>query len=54
MANVNNTKISYIFSTLGSNIFPDFSFMSQCNKVIYVTNIAYKARFALLAGVFIA
>lgn len=52
MANANHTKISYIF--FGSNSSSNFSIISQCNKVIYIKNITYKARFVSFANIFIA
>lgn len=49
--NANDVKILYIFT---NNNFPDFSIRNQYNKVTNITNIACKARFALLTDIFIA
>lgn len=51
MANASDIEIPYIFS---SNGLPDFSIISQCNKVTYIADIAYKAGFTLLANIFVA
>ena len=53
MANINNSKILYIFFTFGNDNLLDFNIMSQRDRVTYVANVAYKARFALFANVFV-
>lgn len=54
IANINNTEMLYIFFASGSNSLWNFSIMNQYNRVTYIADIAYKARFALLANVFVA
>lgn len=51
IANVYNIKFLYISS---SNSPPDFSIISQYNRVIYIANVARKARFTSLANIFVA
>ena len=54
MANANDTEIPYIPSAFGSNSPPDFSIVSQRDRVTYVADVARNAGFASLANVFIA
>lgn len=51
MTNTNHTKISHIF--FGSNSPSNYSIISQYNKVIYIKDIIYKARFISFANIFV-
>lgn len=53
MANTNDTKILYILSAFSSNSPPDFSIISQRDRVIYVADVLCKAGFASLTDIFV-
>lgn len=54
ITNANNTKILYIFSAFSNNGLSNFCIMNQRNKVTYIADVTYKARFASLANIFIS
>lgn len=54
IVNANDTKILYIFSAFNNNSVSDLSIISQCNRGIYIADIAYKTGFIALTNVFIA